>query len=374
MAKRFRGIALFAMPFLFKSGRKLNEMIRFFWLHVSIPFLIALLACKDGHEIIPGPEPQNTFTNPLLPSGPDPWVEQKDDWYYVTHTTTNSLRLYRTRKMSALAGAELKTIWTPPASGMNSKDIWAPEIHFLDNKWYFYYAADDGHNENHRMWVLENKSADPFTGIWIDKGRLELPGDKWAIDGTAFQHDGQLYFLWSGWEDDVNVRQDIYIAKMTNPWTAEGDRTLLSKPELDWELNGGTPAINEAPQFLTHDNKVFIIYSASGCWTDDYSLGMLTADETSDLMLGSSWVKSTEPAFEKKPSAEAYGPGHNSFFKSPDGAEDWIIYHANPASGQGCGNNRSPRMQKFTWATDGHPDFGTPVDLGARIDLPSGEN
>ena len=358
-------------------GYRIGHMIRFFWIHIRIPLVIILLACKeDDSKQGPVVNDADTFTNPLLQSGPDPWVVQHDDWYYVTHTTGRNLRLYRTKKMSELADAEVKTVWTAPTTGMNSKEIWAPEIHFLNDKWYFYYAADDGNNENHRMWVLENESADPFTGTWVDKGELELPGNKWAIDGTAFEHNGQLYYLWSGWAGDENIRQDIYITKMANPWTAEGERILLSSPELDWELKGvtpTTPAINEAPQYLFNEGKHFIIYSASGCWTDEYSLGMLTASQSADIMDANSWTKSTDPIFEKDPAAQAYGPGHNSFFKSPDGTEDWIIYHANPESGQGCGINRSPRMQEFTWTQDGFPEFGQPADLGAAIPVPSGE-
>lgn len=345
-------------------------MIRFYSLQFFIPVVIMLLGGKADDGIILDTK-TDTFTNPLLPAGPDPWVVQNDDWYYVTHTTGRDLQLYRTKRMSDLAQAEVQTIWIPPATGMNAKQIWAPEIHFINHKWYFYYAADDGNNENHRMWVLENEAEDPFAGTWVDKGELELPGDKWAIDGTAFEHNGQLYYMWSGWEGDVNVRQDIYIAKMTNPWTAEGDRIRLSKPELDWELKGVSPTINEGPQFLAHGDKLFIIYSASGCWTDDYALGMLTASSGADVLDPSSWTKSIEPVFEKSSHAQAFGPGHNGFFTSPDGTEDWIIYHANPAPGQGCKGNRSPRMQKFTWTADGNPDFGEPVRLGTSIDIPS---
>lgn len=348
-------------------------MIRFFRLHALIPALIILLACRETDHRSPPDVDDNTFTNPLLSSGADPWVIQKDGWYYVTHTTGRDLRLYRTKKMSDLRNAEVKTVWTPPASGMNSKQIWAPEIHYLQDKWYFYYAADDGNNENHRMWVLENEAEDPFTGTWIDKGELELPDDKWAIDGTAFEHNGELFYLWSGWEGDVNLRQDIYIAKMENPYTASGDRVLLSKPEHDWEMNGGTPLINEAPQYLARGEKIFVIYSASGCWTDDYSMGMLAADVNADPLNPASWTKYADPVFEKNVSAQAFGPGHNSFFTSPDGTEDWILYHANPESGQGCGGKRSPRIQEFEWTSDGLPVFGEPVALGAAIEVPSGE-
>lgn len=348
-------------------------MADFLRLHVLVPaLLIFLTGQKDVYRHRPLPDVA-TFTNPILNKGADPWVYQKDEWYYVTHTTGKDLRLYRTRKMSELRNAEVETVWTPPLTGMNSKQIWAPEIHFLEGKWYFYYAADDGLNENHRMWVLENAAADPFTGTWVDKGVMNLPGDKWAIDGTVFEHDEQIYFLWSGWEGNANIQQVIYVTKLSNPWTAEGDRVMLSKPEHAWEKAGGTPSINEAPQFLRKGDRMFIIYSASGCWTDDYKLGMLSAPASADPLDPSSWTKSSAPVFEKNVAGRSFGPGHNSFFVSPDGTENWILYHANPEQGQGCGGNRSPRMQKFGWTASGVPDFGTPVALGTPVDPPSGE-
>jgi len=68
---------------------------------------------------------------------------------------------------------------------------------------------------------------------------------------------------------------------------------------------------------------------------------------------------------------KVFAPGHNSFFKSPDGKEDWILYHANSEPGQGCGKHRSPRAQKFTWNADGTPHFGEPVKEGMVLAVPS---
>ncbi len=158
---------------------------------------------------------------------------------------------------------------------------------------------------------------------------------------------------------------------MTDPWTIEGERVMISEPTYSWEKNG---LVNEGPQILRNDEEdVFLIYSASGCWTDDYTLGMLTLNEGGDPLNPEDWVKKPEPVFSKKPENNAYGPGHNSFFKSPDGTEDWIIYHANPLSGQGCGGNRSTRIQQFSWTSDGEPYFGEPVKINTPIQRPSGE-
>lgn len=323
---------------------------------------------------------QSTFTNPLLTSGADPWVTYKDGYYYYTNTTARNITLWKTKNMGDLKDAEKKIVWTPPQGKPYSKELWAPEIHYLQGKWYVYFAADSGNNFGHRLYVLENKSNDPLQGTWTLKGELKTPQDKWAIDASVFENKGKLYVIWSGWKGDVNGEQDIFIAKMKNPWTVKGGRTLISAPVYSWERNGdlNNPndvnhvSVNEGPEILKHNNKIFLIYSASGCWTDTYALGMLTATANADLLQASSWTKTDHPVFQESLSNHVYATGHNSFFKSPDGTADYILYHANSEPGQGCGRHRSPRAQKFSWNADGSPDFGVPVAAGVPLPLPPG--
>jgi len=255
-------------------------------------------------------------------------------------------------------------VWEPEPDRPYSEELWAPELHFLAGKWYIYVAADDGDNENHRMYVLESETTDAM-GNYTFRGKIAAATDKWAIDGTVMQHEGELYFIWSGWEGDVNVRQNLYIARMRDPVTITGERVLISQPEYDWEKIG-EPLINEGPEVLTRDNRVFIIYSASGSWTDNYCLGQLKlAGE--DPMNPQSWEKKNVPVFSS--TGTVYAPGHASFTRSPDGTEDWIIYHA--ARQQGAGWNRNVRMQQFTWDIEGNPCFGYPVSENIAIPAPS---
>lgn len=308
------------------------------------------------------------ITNPLLPSGADPWAIYKDGYYYYTHTTGRNITLWKTKDLFRLRTAEKKQVFIPLPKCEFSKNLWAPEIHFIDDKWYIYFAADNGKNENHRLFVLENDAADPMQGEWKLKGKLTTPGDKWCIDGSVFHHNNQLYMVWSGWEGDLNGQQDIYIAKMKNAWTVEGERVKLSSPELPWEMIGDlhdkhNPPhvnVNEGPVMLMRNNKLFLVYSASGCWTDHYALGMLTASVHSDPMDPASWTKSPKPLFKQSKKNSVYAPGHCSFFTSPDGTEDWILYHANSKPNKGCGKHRSPRAQRFYWNEDGSPNFGIP--------------
>ncbi|MBC6111446.1 family 43 glycosylhydrolase [Pedobacter fastidiosus] len=320
-----------------------------------------------------------TFKNPLLPSGADPYSYYKDGFYYYTNSAGNRVELWKSKTLEGLKDAPHKTIWKAPSSGPYSRNIWAPEVMFLRGKWYAYFAADNGKNENHRMYVLENSSKDPMEGEWVFKGQINDSTNKWAIDGDVAEINGKLYMIWSGWEGDVNGKQEIFMAKLKNPWTVEGERYKISSPKFEWEKigdlgNSEHVDVNEGPQFLVHNNKVFIIYSASGCWTDFYALGMLFADLKSNLLDPKSWSKFDKPVFQRSVENGVYAPGHNSFFKSPDGKEDWILYHANDKPGQGCGGFRSPRAQKFTWNVDGTPNFGIPVKTSLELDVPSEKN
>lgn len=338
---------------------------------------IYLLSCgKGGDNPTPPPTPPadtTTFKNPLLSSGPDPFVAQKDGFYYYTQTLGNKISIWKTTAMSQLKNAVPITIWNAAAGTAYSDDVWAPEIHYINNKWYIYFAADSsGYDETHRIYVLENAAADPTSAGWTLKGKVAEPSNNWAIDASEFEYNGSSYLIWSGWENNLGGKQNIYIAKLSSPYTIEGNRVLLSSPTYDWEKNGFP--VNEGPEVIANaSGNIFLTYSASFCGTDDYCLGMLTLKSGGDPLNASDWIKSATPVFTKNTSGGAFGPGHNSFFTSPDGTEDWIIYHANNSSALGCGDTRNPRMQKFTWNADGSPNFGNPVTINTAVKKPSGE-
>lgn len=349
-------------------------------LAVLIVFALStVLGFAQAPAHIPAPNGENTFTNPLLDRGPDPWVISYKGMYYYMNSMGNNITIWATRDITDLREARKQVVWTPPVTGPYSHDIWAPELHRFDGRWYLYFAADAGANESHRIFVLENASEDPLADTWTFKGEVNDSTNKWAIDPTAFEVNGQKYLVWSGWKGDTDGEQDIYIAHLKNPWTIDSDRVLLSYPKYPWEHVGDLPdrpamphvEVNEGPEILQHGKDIFLVYSGSACWTDYYELGVAEAHVGDDLLAASSWKKFDHPFFKEDRQAGVFGPGHNGFFKSPDGKQDWIIYHANPASGEGCGEFRSPRAQPFTWNADGTPDFGKPVAAGTPLAKPS---
>jgi GH43 family beta-xylosidase len=330
-----------------------------------------------------------TFTNPVA-SGADPWVEYRDGYYYMAQSTNadgqpSSIWVYRSRKLTDPMRDSVR-VWTSPASGWNQTHVWAPEIRFVDGRWYIYYAAGrpgprDAPFIFQRAGVLRATGSDP-QGAWEDMGQLDTGGDVatrdddvWAIDFTVHRFGGQLYGIWSGWENNTPLArtpQYLYIARMANPWTVGGPRAQISAPTEAWERRVDPTDgldLNEGPQVLERNGSTFIIYSTRESWTPAYRLGMLRLNgPAADPMQRSGWTKSG-PVFQQ--ANGVYGPGHNGFAKSPDGTQDWIIYHAKVDTGPNW--NRVIRLQPFTWRADGSPDFGEPVASGVPLPVPSGE-
>jgi GH43 family beta-xylosidase len=315
--------------------------------------------------------PKKTYRNPIMENGADPWMYlHTDGYYYFMATRGDRLDLWRSKSMYGISDGMRKTVWLPPASGPNSSNLWAPEIHHFGSKWYIYFTANDGGGDDtRRIYVLEHENVDPMKEGWVEKGAVntEFAG----LDGTVLEHGGKLYFMYAGYGHFPEYGSAIYAAEMENPWTLRGSNVLLTKPEYEWEHQGGM-AINEGPCFLKRFGRVFLIYSASTCWSDDYALGMLSAAQDSDLLDPASWTKSELPVFHKSVDNGVFGPGHNSFTLSPDGTEDWIVYHAIAESGGGS-EKRSTRIQKFSWTENGKPDFGVPLSLDTEIPVPYGE-
>ncbi|WP_197479905.1 family 43 glycosylhydrolase [Paenibacillus swuensis] len=312
-----------------------------------------------------------TFKNTLSPMDtPDPSVVYKDGYYYMTFTHNGTDIMVLKSRTIDFKQAQRKIVWLPDVGTAYSAELWAPEIQWIQGKWYIYFAADDGLNENHRMFALQADTEDPM-GAYTFKGQIGDASDKWAIDGLVMEYKEKLYFVWSGWEGDVNERQNTYIAPMSDPLTISGERVRLSTPDMDWEQAGGPPFIQEGQSILHHEDRVHIVYSGAGSWTPYYSLGMLSLKENGDPLSAADWVKAEKPLMTMNAKASVYGPGHNSFTSSPDGRELWIVYHATSREDDGW-NNRKARAAKVTWDENGNPLFGEPLSLRTAIHVPSG--
>lgn len=336
----------------------------------AIAALFLLLASMTGAGADESSGP--TFNNPLNDSGPDPWLTWYEGSYYLAATTwgdaTVGLTMRKADTIPALKDAEPVQIWQDDTAD-HCCNFWAPEFFLLDGpngpRWYGYFtggAAGTDFVKTQFMHVIESEGTDPM-GPYTYKGKLV---ERNALDGSVLQLNGKMYAVYSVW----NETQDLAIKEMSSPWQTVGEETTLSKPTLPWEVQDGT--VNEGPVALQRDGRTFIVYAASACWGPNYKLGLLTY-QGGDPLDPASWSKNPEPVFQRDDAAGVFAPGHNTFFKSPDGTEDWIVYHANDLESDVCDMGRTPRIQPFTWNEDGTPDFGTPVSESTLLAVPSGE-
>ncbi|BEL09358.1 family 43 glycosylhydrolase [Actinoplanes sichuanensis] len=314
------------------------------------------------------------FTNPVAaaPYGADPWVGFDNGYYYLAATTwNNQVVIKKAKSVAALPGATENVVYTGTAAA-SCCNVWAPSLHKLNGpngtRWYLYYSAGTAACcDGQRSFVLESSGTDPM-GPYSFKGRLEVQANNgWAIDGSVATIGGKNYFLYSSWVGDL---QSLFIAPMSNPWTVSAHGTRISYPTYDWEKVGGNT--EEGPYILQHGGKTFLTFSASSCNTPDYKLGMLTLTG-SDPLVASSWAKKSTPIFQRSDANSVYGPGHHSFFTSPDGTETWMAYHANETTAQGCGATRTTRLKKVDFNSDGTPNLGTPDKLATTLVAPSGD-
>lgn len=321
---------------------------------------------------------ETSFINPIIPQRADPWVyKHTDGYYYFTGSVPeyDRIEVRRARTIQELGEAEPVVAWRKYDKGPMSANIWAPEIHFVQGKWYIYFAAARTTETveglfDHRMFVLENASANPLEGEWVEKGQIKTKWESFALDATSFEHKGVQYLVWAQKDPDIVGNSNLYIASMENPWTLGSEQVMIAEPTHAWEKIGFL--VNEGAAVLKRNGKIFIAFSASS--TDhNYCMGLLYADEDSDLLAAESWVKLPEPVFQTNEEVGQYGPGHNSFTVSPDGSQDIIIYHArNYKEIEGdplYDPNRHARAQVFGWDDAGFPVFGIPVPDGRSFEV-----
>ena len=348
----------------------MNKSTHFVFGLVLCSFTLITSHCRAGDAT------QGTFVNPICEQA-DPWITQDQGHYLACFADGNrAITVQISDRLTSLGVKHV--VWTAPETGPASREVWAPELHHLGAHWYVYFAASDGQNKNHKAWVLQSDANDPL-GPYSLHGPLYTGDDPgmaasncWAIDLTTLELNNRLYAIWSGWPDSHDV-QYLYIAPMKDPFTMARPRVrICANDDYLWErvderLEGR--GLNEAPEVLQHGDRTFVTYSCSGSWQPSYKVAMLELRSGGDPLNPKDWKKFPSPVFQS--SAQTFGVGHNSFVKSSDGTEDWLVYHAKWSRNDGW--QRTVFTQPFTWTTDGFPVFGEPVAAGKALPLPSGE-
>ena len=315
------------------------------------------------------------YSNPVgSREAPDPYVtfDGQTGYYYLTYTRGREVRVYRSKHIDGIMdGDSVQAFAVGPEHGVYGS-VWAPEMHKIGGLWYIYTcgSTEPEGREERRLFVLKSKTSDPFDGFeFIGFPDPELA----AIDPTVFvADDGSIYMCFAA----ENKGNRLHIRKMKSPVEFDGGSVMICEAEYDWEAVPpyvGNSTIVEGPFFVKSPDgkRLFILYSANGCWSDYYRLGVLEY-VGGNMVSKEAWKKSPEYIFEL--GNGTFGPGHMSFFKSPDGSETWMAYHSMHEHNEKC--VYAPRwlhFQELKFTSDGYPENSEPLPMNVKYPAPSGE-
>jgi GH43 family beta-xylosidase len=189
----------------------------------------------------------------------------------MTTTGGDHISITRSATIWGLLNGQTKTIWTDTNNTRNQQ-MWAPEMHRIDNTWYMFYSSG-GVNTSNRCRVLRGcNGPNPYDCTYTYLAELTPPPGKQggrmkddpnAIDGTYLEVNGGRYSVVSA--NDEGGVQSIQITELdTNTWTVKG-WNIISEPDQPWEKNAtgadldpNSPmAVNEGP----HVSLLTLIHS-----------------------------------------------------------------------------------------------------------------
>ena len=85
------------------------------------------------------------LVKPIILQRADPWIYKHTDGYYYFSASVpeyDRIEIRRAKTINGLAESPGVTIWRKHDEGMLSANIWAPEIHYIDGKWYRSWNMD----------------------------------------------------------------------------------------------------------------------------------------------------------------------------------------------------------------------------------------
>ncbi len=317
------------------------------------------------------------FVNPVITGHNNTCFVVQDSLFYFIYNEFGHLKIACSNDVTKLLSGKVKSVFNMAAIGLI--DLWHPQLTRIDGVWYIYVTADDGNTDNHRIHVLMNDSASPLDGEFKYVAKIQTdPDDNWAIHPYVFKYEGNLYMLWSGWEQkrEYKETQCIYIARMKTPYQIDGDRHMISRPEQEWEIQyvqrGGYSytrypvLVNESPFFFCNDDtdKAYVYYTASANWTSYCCFGELSADKDADFLDPASWKKAPDPVFRQNRDKGIYGPSWPYIFFSPRCERYYLAYLT--IGEETARLKKTVSLQPMS-IKDGHPVFGGPVSRSEKI-------
>lgn len=304
------------------------------------------------------------------PIAHDPTMIKQGQYYYVFTTgdyTTPNTYLPMKRSTDLIHWEELGPVFSTPPQwvvdtlGFTPADFWAPDINYLNGKYYLYYAASGFGVNNSVIGLATNMTLDPASPDyrWVDEGlvqRSERTDSFNAIDADiSFDQDGVPWLTFgSFWSGILMRRLDAATGK-----PSATDTTLHPLVDRRWPPNAveGASIVRHGGYYYVFasfdyccrgvDSEYRVVVgratSITGPYVDQTGLPLLNGGGT-EVLRGYN---------------EFAGPGHGDVYF--DGTTYWYPHHYYDTT-----DNGAPKLsvRKIVW-NDGWPTLSDPLS-GSR--------
>lgn len=187
--------------------------------------------------------------------------------------------------------------------------FWAPEVYFVNGRFYMYYSADE-----HICVATSDSPLGPFKQE-IQKPMIE--GEKCIDNSLYIDDDGKPYLLFDRFNDGLN----IWIAELEKDLTTLKPETMVKCIHVSQPWEEVWPRVNEGSFIVKHNGVYYMTYSANSYESPFYGVGFATAQK----VIGP-WTKYEKNPILQKP-GDLVGVGHSAMFTDKEGKLQ-IVFHA----------------------------------------------
>lgn len=275
----------------------------------------------------------------------DPFVWKHEGMYYAVGTGAAEAHGDAGGRVFQLLRSSDLQLWEPRGHALTAlhpefgDSYWAPEVAFADGLFYLYYSVGRGDKAHHIRVAVSDSPEGPYT----DTGsRVTNPYEcPFAIDASPFQdEDGQWYLFYArDFLDTDRPGTAVVVDRLVSMTQLAGEERLVVRARHDWQRFVADRVMYgdiydwhtiEGPSVRKHEGLYYCFFSAGRWENESYGVDYAVASN----VMGPYTCESNDEGARVLHTVPGHliGPGHNSVTQSPDGTEDYIVYHAWDAS------------------------------------------
>ena len=314
------------------------------WILTALVLAGSIASCQSGKKA----DTQTQLTgNPIIEGWyADPEAIIYDDTYWIYPTSSNGAM--KATYFDCFSSKDLVN-WEKHACILDtatvswaSKALWAPAVLKKDNKYYFFFSANDIHQGDVGGIgvAVSDRPEGPYKDLVGKPLISDIVNGAQPIDQFVFNDNGNYYMYYGGWGHCNIVR-------------LKDDFTQIIPFEDGTMYKEVTPEhYVEGPFVFKKNNKYYFMWSEGGWTGPDYSVAYAISDSPFGPFERIGKILEQDPNI-------GTGAGHHSVIQIPGTEEYYIVYHRHPLNDKE-GTHRNVCIDRMTFDENG---FINPVKL-----------